>query len=318
VRAPDHMTAWLDDRLMQAGVTRTGTVEVARVRPWGTVLRAPTSGGTVWMKATAPGTRFELAVYAVLSEVAPAHVVVPLAIHEARGWLLLPDGGPSLGERFDGTALTEAMAAALPQYAALQRAAAPRAGRLVDAGVADMRPARLPQRFAEALAIARRWVERDGDDADRATLARLDGLHATVAEWSRRLDAAPAVPSIDHNDLDSHHMLAAPDSGLRPARFYDWGDAVVAHPFASLHLPLGMAEPGDVERLRDAYLEPFADLAPHRELVATLELACRLAKIPRALVWHRATAAGGVPVAWERAPFTCLESLLGPSPYGAL
>jgi len=317
VRAPEDITAWLDAGVREAGAIRTGPVEVRRVRPWGSVLRAPTSGGTVWMKATAPGTRFELAVYALLGEVAPAHVLIPLAIDDARGWLLLPDGGAPLGERFDGAPLTGAMAAALPQYAELQRAAAPHAERLVDAGVADMRPSMLPQRFEEALAIARRWVRRAGDDAERATVARLDGFHATVAEWSERLDAAPAPPTIDHNDLDERHVLAAPDGGLRPARFYDWGDAVVAHPFASLHLPLGMAEPGDVERLRDAYLEPFGDLAPHGELVTTLELACRLAKIARALVWHRATAAGDVPVAWERAPFACLESLLGPSPYGA-
>jgi hypothetical protein len=41
-------------------------------------------------------------------------------------------------------------------------------------------------------------------------------------------------------------------------------------------------------RARDAYLEVFADLAPHQELVETLALACRVAKIARALTWERA------------------------------
>ena len=93
MEAPEDMTAWLDARVREAGAARTGPVEVRRVRPWGSVLRAPTSGGDVWMKATAPVTRFELAVYAVLGEVAPAHVLTPLGADDARGWLLLPDGG---------------------------------------------------------------------------------------------------------------------------------------------------------------------------------------------------------------------------------
>jgi hypothetical protein len=286
VPAPDEMTAWLDARLAEAGGARVGTIEVPRVRPWATVMRAPTTLGPVWLKATAPDTRFELEVYVLLGEIAPEHVLTPLAIDAARGWLLLPDGGPSLGERFGGAELTGALAAALPQYAELQRAAAPHLDRLLAAGLADMRPQVMPRRFAEALAIVRPWVERAGDAADRATLERLDGLHDTVAEWSQRLAAAPGAATIDHDDLHARNMLAAGDGGLRGIRFYDWGDAV-------------------------------ADLAPHGELVATLELACRLAKIARAHVWHRATGAGATPPAWERAPFACLESLLGPSPYGA-
>ena len=38
----------------------------------------------------------------------------------------------------------------------------------------------------------------------------------------------------------------------------------------------------ELRRLRDAYLEAFSDLAPHRDLVASLELACQLGKVTRA------------------------------------
>jgi hypothetical protein len=75
-------------------------------------------------------------------------------------------------------------------------------------------------------------------------------------------------------------------------RFYDWGDSVVAHPFASMLVALGFVRDqlGDdaVSRPRDAYLEVFSDLAPHGELVAEMELACRVAKIARVLTWARA------------------------------
>ena len=43
----------------------------------------------------------------------------------------------------------------------------------------------------------------------------------------------------------------------------------------------------------DAYLREFDGLAPHDELVATLELACTVAKVARALTWNRALAAAG-------------------------
>jgi hypothetical protein len=78
-------------------------------------------------------------------------------------------------------------------------------------------------------------------------------------------------------------------------RFYDWGDSVVAHPFASMlftiaivreRLGIGAGDPV-VTRLRDAYLEVWSDLAPHRELVAEQELSCWVGKVARALSWER-------------------------------
>jgi hypothetical protein len=83
----------------------------------------------------------------------------------------------------------------------------------------------------------------------------------------------------------------APARTVGRVRFYDWGDSVVAHPFASMLLGLGMirlqlkvaADDPAVTRPRDAYLEVFGDLASHGELVEELELACRVGKALRAL-----------------------------------
>ncbi len=129
-------------------------------------------------------------------------------------------------------------------------------------------------------------------------------------------------PSVDHNDLHPGNVLV----GDPPPRIYDWGDAVLAHPFASMLLPLTVLRDGtlgtsavatELDRLRDAYLEPFADLAPHAELVRTLELACRVAKIARALTWHRATGTATDPRGrWDAAPLACLASLPEPSHLG--
>jgi hypothetical protein len=72
-------------------------------------------------------------------------------------------------------------------------------------------------------------------------------------------------------------------------------------------------------RMRDAYLEVISDLAPHGELVETLEIACRVGKIARALVWNRAISALGpdeVEERWASAPLESLVSLLDDSYLG--
>ena len=103
----------------------------------------------------------------------------------------------------------------------------------------------MPARFDEALEAI------DGDD-------RVAALRPAVVEWCERLAASPMPASIDHNDLHAFNILAG-------ERFYDWGDAVVAHPFASmLALEWVDTDAAGRERLRDAYLEPFADFAPTR------------------------------------------------------
>jgi hypothetical protein len=76
---------------------------------------------------------------------------------------------------------------------------------------------------------------------------------------------------------------------------------------------------GELERLRDGYLEVFSDLGPHRELVVTLELACRVGKVARALTWQRAIGALGwdeVDDDWARGPIESMDSLLDASYLG--
>jgi hypothetical protein len=299
-------TAWIDERLAAVGAARTGSVEQPRLRPWATLLRAPTTGGDVWMKAGGPGTDFEAGLYELLHRLVPDHVLTPIAVDADRGWVLLPDGGATLGVRLEGERLTRALCAALAQYAELQRAVAEHADALLALGLQDMRPAALPERFEEALAVGAAGATAE----DRPLLDRLERLRPAVAGWCETLQASSLSASVDHNDLHERNVLVG-DRGSY--RFYDWGDSVVAHPFASLLLPLSMQPAGDVDRLRDAYLSAWLDLAPHAELVATLELACHTGKIARALTWARATQHASPGDEWARAPLATLASLLDAS-----
>lgn len=287
--------AWLDGRLGEAGIARTGEPDRWHVRPWATALRAPTDAGPVWMKAAGPATAFEVGLYEVLHRVAPEHVLRPIATDTERAWMVLEDGGPVLTAMLEGDDLVGAMADALTRYAELQRLVAPHAEELVPLGAVDMRPAVLPERFEQALALA-------GDDR-----TELEALRPRVADWCAELSAAPGGASIDHNDLHADNVFAGP-----PPRAYDWGDSVVAHPFASMLVPARfMGEHSS--RLRDAYLDGFADLAPRAELVRTLELATHVALIAHAITWDRvlgAMAADDVPEDWRAMPARFLSSLL--------
>jgi hypothetical protein len=270
-------TAWADERLAEHRLTRSGDAEQPSLRPWATVLRIPTESGPVWLKALAPRLAFEAGLYELLARVASDRVLTPLAVDLDRAWMLLPDGGPTLGDTLRGPDLVEAFAEALPRYGELQRALAPHADAVLACGVHDMRPERIPARFDEAFA----YVHEHAGVREREELARVAAMRPAVVTWSERLAASVVPPSVDHNDLHPWNILAG-------ARFYDWGDAVLAHPFASLRA-LGWITltPGDVVRLRDAYLAPFADLAPHAVLVEELELACRAGNVARALTWRR-------------------------------
>jgi hypothetical protein len=317
--------AWLDERLAAAGTRRTGEVTQPHLRPWATVLRAPTDRGPVWLKAAGPETAFEVRLYELLDRVVPDHILTPIAADPERGWLVLPDGGTVLGDRLDDLDLVEAMVAVLPQYGQLQRDLGRHLDELLELGLDDMRAAVMPERFDEALAVVGRYVERSGSAQDREALERVAAMADRFGEWCRRLAGAAVGASLDHNDLHFWNVFVEGDAGgpVGRVRFYDWGDSVVAHPFASMLLGLGMirlqlevaADDPAVLRPRDAYLEVFGDLASSGELVEELDLACRVGKVGRALSWHRALRMGGAEEAGEfgDAPLRALRSLASDS-----
>jgi Phosphotransferase enzyme family len=240
---------------------------------------------------------------------------------------LLPDGGPPLADRLAGADLARALAAVLGRYGELQRDFAPEADAALAIGVADMRPQVMPARFGEALESAGRSMADRGSGSARDVLRQVATLRGTYQSWCERLASAPGAASLDHNDLHPWNMLVPRLDQPDRVRFYDWGDAVVAHPFAAMLVPLGWTQrrlavslyAPELAQIRDAYLHVFSDLAPHAQLVATLELACRVGKVARALTWSRAVAQsdpGQLDEQYANAPLACLRSLLDSSYLG--
>ena len=67
------------------------------------------------------------------------------------------------------------------------------------------------------------------------------------------------------------------------------GDVVLGRQDGVIFIPPHLADKvcttSEIIRLRDAYLEVFSDLAPPADLIVTVERACQLGKISRALSW---------------------------------
>ncbi len=249
-------TRWIDARLQESGVTRESTVELVRERPWGSVARTESSSGTLWLKAPGPETAFEVPLYGLLGQVAPEATLEPIALDSERGWVLLPDGGLSLGEAQSGAALTDGLISSLGRYAALQRALEPHLDTLLSLGIADFRPVALLERFDDAFEAARATAPPGADG-----LGGLERRRPEIEAWVVDLEGRPGQPSLDHNDLHPWNILGDPMDATT-LRFYDWGDSVVQHPFAAAALPLGFVEREGtpalnraIERLPRALLE---------------------------------------------------------------
>jgi hypothetical protein len=243
-----------------------------------------------WFKAAGPGTVYEVRLYEPLARWAEPYVLRPLAVEAERAWLLLPDGGPRLRDRLDGGPGIEHWLRILPEYAGIQRRLEPRVAELLDLGVPDLRPAAMPARLATL-------IDDPTTGVSGSERRRLDGFRPRYADLCAELVAGGIAPTIQHDDLHDGNVFVG-DAG---DRIFDWGDAVVAHPFGTLLATLRSiasragdgADPTIQARLRDAYLEPWTDRHTRAELAATVDAALRVATIGRALAWQRAL--GGVP-----------------------
>ncbi|MFF7966825.1 aminoglycoside phosphotransferase family protein [Streptomyces sp. NPDC007903] len=269
---------WVEGELARCGLRLRGVPRV-RVRPWSVLMRIPVGGrGPVWFKANPPASVFEGPLTAALARWVPEYVLRPLAVDGDRGWSLLPDGGPLFREVEVAPRAWEEL---LSGYAKMQRALVPRVGELGALGVPRLRVSEVPASF-DRLRAADASLEPD-------QRARLDALRPRLVDWCAELDALGIPDSLDHADLHEGQLFHP-----EPGRFtyFDWGDAIVSHPFASLRIPAQRAAerhgPDVLPRLRDAYLDPWTDLGlSAAELRRAARLAWRLGALGRARAWTR-------------------------------
>jgi Ser/Thr protein kinase RdoA (MazF antagonist) len=274
----------------------TGEITQPHARPWSTAFRIPTDQGVAWCKASAVGPAYEGALLAAFDRWGVRGAIVPLAVEPERALMVLPDGGPTLRETLPdgrGDRDLDAWARILRAYARLQRSVESHADDLVAMGVPDLRPDRLVAVLEGMVDDDAVWAHADPEDRDAARDARkrLPGLVPRVATMADDVAALGVPASVQHDDLHGGNILVGPAGD----RVFDWGDASIAHPFTTLTTTLnsieyhaGIDQHGpESHRLRDAYLEAWADVAPLTPLVAAEARTRVLGAISRAASWER-------------------------------
>lgn len=257
----DRASHWMVERMAEM---RTPAFEAPRiVYLWGIsiILRAPSSLGPLFLKASAPVFGHEAAVTALLASVTPDLVTQVAAIEPDEDWLLMRDhGGRTLG---DGT--PETWARGLDVLAEIQHAWVGREQELVDAGV----PVRSVAALAEALPsfadLEPLATELTGDDRtawNESIGAFVDACH--------RLDAIGPASTLVHGDLHPWNVADTPEG----PRIFDWTDAALSHPF--LDLAVYATRPDDLalrHALRDTYLAHWTAQLSTAELKEAGDLA---------------------------------------------
>lgn len=277
-------------------------------RPWSTVWRCRSASGVVvFAKQNCPGQAHEARLMTALAELAPSYVVPVVAADIGRDLLLTAEAGPTL--RSSGAAGdVDTWCRIVAESVHLQRATAEVAPRL---GLTILAPADATTYVADAVGRLGALPEGDPRRMGPETAHSLERLLPVVGEWSDEVDDLGLPLALVHNDLHDNNVVASAGT----LRFFDFGDAVLADPLANLLIPLRVvadqlgAGPGDerLERIADAALEVWSDLATMRELRRALPAALQLGRLARAESWRRCvvsmtaeerTVYGAHPAAW--------------------
>jgi hypothetical protein len=282
--------AWIGEHVAARGWALAGPIEQPHVRWWSTVLRVPTSGGLLWMKAVQPMYAFEVPLTAWLANRWPSLTQEVVAADADRRWMLSRDAGTRLREAAERPA-ADYWAELLPRYAELQMAAAAERPALDAIDVPD-RTLRTLARDLRAtvdephtlLLGDPRGLTREERDALRT---RLDVFDADCAQ----LAAVGIAETLQHDDLHDGNAFIRDDGYV----VFDWGDCCISHPFHTLAVTLRALahahrlEPGgaQIRRLLDAYLEPWQAVATMAELREAADIARRTGTVGRAMAYRR-------------------------------
>jgi len=176
----------------------------------------------------------------------------------------------------------------------LQRRLESHADSLLAVDVPDHRPTAMPDMLDTLLGDGTALRVSPTESVDPETRARLRALQPQYERWCLELAGSHIPPTLQHDDLHDGNIMVTDDG----YRFFDWGDASVAHPFVSLLVTENSIEhrygvsrrSSDMQRLRDAYLESWTDMYSRPDLSHLVLLARRVGVVSRAASWQRALA----------------------------
>lgn len=298
----EQVAGWTAAQCERHQIRLTGGSEQPHCRPWSSAIRFESGEGPLWFKVNGPGTLHEGTLVGALSELEPRLVPEVLAVDVDRGWFLMRDAGPVMRSVLPATRLWPHWETVLVRYAEAQIRLADHVGSLIAAGVPEVSPATLPGQAADLVKELAELDPADGGLSPQEAEALRRRLPA-YTEWCEALAASKIPSSIQHDDLHSSNICWG--GSAERARIIDWGDASVGHPLGTMlctlnsigfHVGCELDDPR-VQRVRDAYLEPYTTYADKAQLMEYVGLARRVGCVTRALSYRSAFV--GEPVSTE-------------------
>jgi hypothetical protein len=285
---------WIRSEAKRNSIQLTGDIEQNHAYAWSTVMRVSSSEGTLFFKATASETIYEIALTEKLAAWFPACLPDLVASDSTRGWMLMRDGGEPLRASIRPTKNVAPWKPIITQYADLQIGLAHRMEEILALGIPDHRLAVLPSLYKQLLTDEESLMIDKEKGLTSADFQQLQNLTPRFEQTCADLAKFGIPESIDHGDFHDGNVLVK-DGRIT---FFDWGDASVTHPFVSLRtffvsmeIALNLddwAPPtSEMLALRDSYLAHWENFASKEQLLKAYNVSRPVASIVKTLAWHQ-------------------------------
>ena len=284
---------WIRSESERNSIQIRGDIEQNHAYAWSTVMRVPTNAGTLFFKATAGETIFEIALTEKLASWFPDCMPELVAVDSDRGWMLMRDGGTPLRASIRPKKDVSPWEPVITRYADLQIALTGHVEEILALGIPDHRLEKLPSLYEKLLADEASLMI---DQEKGLTLAEVDEIKEKLSRFKEicaKLTSLGIPETLNNGDFHDGNVLVK-DGRIT---FFDWGDATVTHPFVtlrtffvSMEISLDLEEDApptpEMTDLLDRYLEKWHTFAPRKNVLKAYLLSKPVASIVKILLWH--------------------------------
>jgi len=298
---------WIREQAERNTIRLTGEIKQPHIRHWSTVMCVQSNEGMLYFKATAPETRYEIALTKRLAQWTLKIMPELVAVDISRGWMLMRDSGEPLRAAIRPAQNIKLWGPIIRRYAELQIGLAEHIDEILGLGIPDHRLEVLPSLYTKLLADEDSLMIGQEQGVSIDEFHRLKGLLPRFERLCRKLLAYGIPESLNHGDFHDGNVLLKDGQ----VTFFDWGDADITHPFVSLRtffvsieITLDLDDyaftPG-MAALLDLYLEPFQRYGDRGELLKAYSLSKPVASVVKTLAWYQSITRMSEPMREEHA-----------------
>ncbi|MDQ2994564.1 MAG: aminoglycoside phosphotransferase family protein [Pseudomonadota bacterium] len=227
---------WGTDYLTSKGYSFKQSPIIMVATPWSKVIRFSTSKGYIYLKQAPPPISVEPKIFQLLADQFQANVPFVIAINEDLHCFLMKDAGQTLREYLKTDFQPNLLCQAIKHYTALQRSTENHIEPFLAMGIPDWRLDKLPLLYDN---IINQVELLKSDGLTEKELQILQDLSPQFSAQCELLSQYQIPETIAIYDFNTNNVLIEPNT--KNITCIDLGEAVITHPFLSLHTYLHQA-----------------------------------------------------------------------------